>query len=123
MLTLTIYIYVCFSSCQCDGKHPTDNCPYYKKARERHPDAQKGSKRLGGSSKLPGATLRGGRVARQPGDGSCLFHSLSFGLRDGSSAASLRRQVGCRACSVEPLLNQLGCMLIGLYYYCALTLH
>ena len=33
------------------------------------------------------------RVVRQPGDGSCLFHSLSFGLRDGSSAASLRRQI------------------------------
>lgn len=29
----------------------------------------------------------------QPGDGSCLFHSLSHGLRDGSTATGLRRQI------------------------------
>eukprot|EP00966_Prymnesium_polylepis_P288452 6662801-Prymnesium_polylepis.1 len=33
------------------------------------------------------------RVIRQPGDGSCLFHSLCHGLRDGSTANALRRQV------------------------------
>ena len=33
------------------------------------------------------------RVIRQPGDGSCLYHSLSHGLRDGSSATSLRKQI------------------------------
>jgi hypothetical protein len=33
------------------------------------------------------------RVVRQPGDGSCLFHSLSHGLADGSSANKLRREV------------------------------
>ena len=32
------------------------------------------------------------RVVRQPGDGSCLFHSLSHGLADGSSANKLRRE-------------------------------
>jgi hypothetical protein len=26
------------------------------------------------------------RVVRQPGDGSCLFHSLAHGLGDGTSA-------------------------------------
>jgi hypothetical protein len=78
---------------QCDGKHETVSCPYFKKEREKHPDAQRGDKRLGGKSKLPGATIRSARVARQPGDGSCLFHSLSFGLRNGSNASSLRRQI------------------------------
>ncbi len=37
--------------------------------------------------------LRSARVVRQPGDGSCLFHALSYGLRDGSTAHALRRQV------------------------------
>ena len=110
---------------KCDGKHETDNCPYFKKPRDNHPDAQKNSKKLGGFSNLPGnyrfillvilisidtmnvfyffvsifvlycagATLRTARVVRQPGDGSCLFHSLSYGLKDGSNASSLRREV------------------------------
>jgi hypothetical protein len=38
------------------------------------------------------------RVVRQPGDGSCLFHSLAHGLQrvglnEGASAASLRREI------------------------------
>ena len=33
------------------------------------------------------------RGIRQPGDGSCLYHSLSHGLRDGSTAHGLRRQI------------------------------
>jgi hypothetical protein len=37
---------------------------------------------------LPSAT-----IIRQPGDGSCLFHSLSYGLRDGSTAYSLRSEI------------------------------
>ena len=79
---------------KCDGKHETSNCPHYPKAREKHPDAQKNAdKKLGGTSKLPGAIIRNGRVARQPGDGSCLFHSLSYGLKDGSNASSLRRDI------------------------------
>ena len=36
---------------------------------------------------------RRGRIVGQPGDGSCLFHSLAHGLRDGSSASSLRREI------------------------------
>ena len=79
---------------KCDGKHETDKCPYYKKKRENHPDAQKNHwKKLGGTSSLPGAILSNPRVVRQPGDGSCLFHSMSYGLRDGSSASSLRREI------------------------------
>ena len=79
---------------KCDGKHETDKCPYYKKKRENHPDAQKNHwKKLGGTSTLPGAILSNPRIVRQPGDGSCLFHSMSYGLRDGSSASSLRREI------------------------------
>lgn len=33
------------------------------------------------------------RVVPQPGDGSCLFHSLSYGLADRSSASSLRKEI------------------------------
>lgn len=33
------------------------------------------------------------RVVRQPGDGSCLFHSLSCCLADGSDARSLRKEI------------------------------
>lgn len=78
---------------KCDGKHLSSSCPYFKKERETHPDAQRGNKKLGGTSSLPGATLRSARVIRQPGDGSCLFHSMSYGLQDGSNAQSLRRDI------------------------------
>lgn len=78
---------------KCDGKHETDDCPYYKKNREKHPDAQKSGKHIGGSSLLPGAFISNARVVRQPGDGSCLFHSMSYGLRNGQSASKLRSEV------------------------------
>ena len=79
---------------KCDGKHETDDCPYYKKKRDPHPDAQKNYwKKLGGTSTLPGAILKDARVVRQPGDGSCLFHSLSYGLQDRSNASSLRAEL------------------------------
>lgn len=37
--------------------------------------------------------MRHVRVICQPGDGSCLFHSLAFGLGEGAAAASLRREI------------------------------
>ena len=40
-----------------------------------------------------GKVVRGGRIVRQPGDGNCLFHSMSYGLRDGSTARSLRAEI------------------------------
>jgi hypothetical protein len=33
------------------------------------------------------------REVKQPGDGSCLFHSLAYGLNDGTSARRLRREI------------------------------
>jgi hypothetical protein len=71
----------------------TESCPYFKKEREDHPDAKKHKSKIGGISKLPGEFYSNARIARQPGDGSCLFHSLSYGLSDGSSATSLRREI------------------------------
>mmetsp|Transcript_15709 Transcript_15709/g.15847 ORF Transcript_15709/g.15847 Transcript_15709/m.15847 type:complete len:332 (-) Transcript_15709:267-1262(-) len=78
---------------KCDGKHQTDECPYYKKQRDNHPDAQKGDRSLGGTSMLPGSYYPHARIVKQPGDGSCLFHSLSYGLRDGSAAHVLRNEI------------------------------
>jgi hypothetical protein len=43
---------------KCDGKHETENCPYYKKNRDTHPDAQKNFyKKIGGTSNLPGISV------------------------------------------------------------------
>ena len=59
--------------------------------RDKHPDAQKGKGHsMGGSG--GNFVLRRARVVNQPGDGSCLFHSMSYGLGSGS-ASSLRS--GC----------------------------
>lgn len=88
---------------KCDGKHATDDCPYYKKPREAHPDAQRG-KKMGGTSSLPGAILRSARIVRQPGDGSCLFHSMSYGLRNGLTAERLRYDL-CQYIKHNPSLK------------------
>jgi len=81
---------------KCDGRHATDGCPSFNKARENHPDARSspGRKSLGDD---PGRAevLSGASVVRQPADGSCLFHSICHGLCDGTTAPALRRQVRC----------------------------
>ena len=74
---------------KCDGVHATIACPHFRKSRDAHPDAQKGAG--GGLGGLGGGVplrLRRGRVAGQPGDGSCLFHSLRFGLQKGGAACA-----------------------------------
>jgi hypothetical protein len=90
---------------KCDGNHETDACPYYKKSRDSHPDAQKNFyKKMGGTSKLPGSMIRLATVVRQPGDGSCLFHSMSYGLKDGCTAATLRSEI-CQFIAAHPNLK------------------
>lgn len=92
---------------KCDGKHETDNCPYFKKPRENHPDAQKlNPKQMGGTSNLPGAFISSSsaRVIRQPGDGSCLFHSMSYGLGQGYNASRLRSEI-CTFIANNPNLS------------------
>jgi len=69
---------------KCDGPHPTDRCPNFKKVRENHKDAwanygKEHPGRMGSSG--GNFVLRGASVIRQPGDGSCLFHSLCYGLK------------------------------------------
>lgn len=86
---------------KCDGAHSSDACPHFKKTRESHKDAwaHYGTKRplpqMGAS--CGNFTLRSGRCVKQPGDGSCLFHSLCYGLSDGRSsrisARDLREQL------------------------------
>ena len=92
---------------KCDGKHPTDRCPHFKKERDNHPDARRASeKKLLGMASGPVEILKSSlaRVVRQPGDGACLFHSMAHGLRDGSSASSLRRDI-CNFINEHPTLE------------------
>jgi hypothetical protein len=49
-----------------------------------------------------GALLRTAKIVPQPGDGSCLFHSMSYGIRDKSNATSLRRDI-CSYIQHHPL--------------------
>ena len=67
---------------RCDKDHDTEACPAFSKPREEHPDARRGT-----TARALGDTPQGlvvlsplSRVVRQPGDGSCLFHSLVYGL-------------------------------------------
>mmetsp|Transcript_75086 Transcript_75086/g.195661 ORF Transcript_75086/g.195661 Transcript_75086/m.195661 type:complete len:352 (+) Transcript_75086:1-1056(+) len=86
---------------KCDGPHPTDSCPHFQKAREQHKDAwanygQKNPLKMGKSGGR--LVVRQARTVPQPGDGSCLFHSLCFGLNGGQShgqfrAGSLRKEL------------------------------
>ena len=65
---------------RCDKDHDTDACPHYKKPRENHPDAlRRKPLEMGGPAGNFMLRDRDARVARQPGDGSCLYHSLVFG--------------------------------------------
>lgn len=82
---------------RCDGKHHTDRCPHYNKDREKHKDAWVNYGRRGDPKAMGGCggnfVLKSARVVRQPGDGSCLFHSLSHGLQGMTSGQSLRREI------------------------------
>eukprot|EP00294_Goniomonas_avonlea_P004344 CAMPEP_0114552650 /NCGR_PEP_ID=MMETSP0114-20121206/7236_1 /TAXON_ID=31324 /ORGANISM="Goniomonas sp, Strain m" /LENGTH=277 /DNA_ID=CAMNT_0001737537 /DNA_START=55 /DNA_END=888 /DNA_ORIENTATION=+ len=79
---------------RCDGPHLTESCPIYKKPREDHPDAWRnlGRKKPLEMGKGGGNVRVSGSVVRQPGDGSCLFHSMAYGI-GGTSAHSLRREI------------------------------
>ena len=85
---------------RCDGDHATDACPHFQRARDQHPDAQPLEAALRPSSEERPLRCRAKRV-RQPGDGSCLFHSLCAAvvltyhatLRGGIKTASSLRSV------------------------------
>lgn len=82
---------------KCDGKHSTDQCPHFRGDREKHKDAWCNYGRRNGPMQMGGSggnfVLKSARVVRQPGDGSCLFHSLAHGLNSPSSASGLRREI------------------------------
>lgn len=76
---------------KCDGPHPTDKCPFFKKSREDHKDSwvhygDRNPHKMGADG--GNTLLRNARVVHQPGDGSCLFHSLIFGLLGGSAGSA-----------------------------------
>jgi hypothetical protein len=66
---------------KCDGPHHADDCPHFKKPRDDHKDAldNYGTKGKASDDAAP-VIVRNARVVAQPGDGSCLFHSLAYGL-------------------------------------------
>jgi len=84
---------------KCDGPHETGACPHFRRTRENHKDAwvnygRKSPLALGQASCKK--IVQGAHVVPQPGDGSCLFHSLCYGLqRCGSrlNAQQLRREL------------------------------
>lgn len=88
---------------KCDGNHSTDSCPHFKKSRDKHQDAQKSNKKgndIGGSGGNVTIKSHYCKIISQPGDGSCLFHSMSYGLlklgihgAGGGSARKLRRDI------------------------------
>ena len=69
---------------RCDGRHRTEDCTIFKKARDNHPDA---TRRKPPEMGKPGGNfvLQNARVVRQPGDGSCLFHSMTYGMGKGDA--------------------------------------
>lgn len=67
---------------KCDGSHTASSCPHYRKQRGSHPDeirAAVGKRSIFSDSGRTFVLRRDAcRVVRQPGDGSCLFHSLAY---------------------------------------------
>ena len=86
---------------KCDGPHATDQCPHFKFDKEKHKDAWENRGRHLASHDR-GATsdvvvIPQAQEIRKPGDGSCLYHALNFGLnqlgRQHGTAAELRRDL------------------------------
>lgn len=75
---------------KCDGAHETSACPHFKGDRDKHQDAWShySGAAAAGLAHLkarecvaPRSLPRGSAsVVRMPGDGSCLFHSIAYGL-------------------------------------------
>jgi len=74
---------------KCDEAHETQNCPHFRQARDKHADAwsnyhsaspSKGPKAFRECSAPRNLSHHAVRVVRVPGDGSCLFHSIAYGL-------------------------------------------
>ena len=66
---------------RCDGNHRTANCPYFKGGRDNHEDATDGIGKGGVAAEDAPPVIVQASVVSQPGDGSCLFHSLGYFLK------------------------------------------
>jgi len=79
---------------RCDSKsHDTKTCPWFKKARDDHPDANRRRPGDLGAGDGKVVFVKGAVVKQMPGDGNCLFHSLTFGLKRGFNAHTLRKEI------------------------------
>lgn len=83
---------------RCDGPHLTEVCPIFTKPRgagfaENHRDSVRGKPPSIGDVGGDNFILRSARVIPQPGDGSCLFHSLGYGMGGRASAREIRRDI------------------------------
>jgi len=76
---------------KCAEAHRTEECPYYSKPRDTH--TADASPRSQAQDMSVSNVIVKGRLVRQPGDGSCLFHALAYGASDGSDAWSLRQSI------------------------------
>lgn len=75
---------------KCDGPHDTSVCPHFNGPRDEHQDAWSHYSKAAASGHAhhkarecvaPRSLPRGAAsVVRMPGDGSCLFHSIAYGL-------------------------------------------
>jgi hypothetical protein len=97
------------SCCACGGSHETECCPHFKNVRGKHPDCQMAKVKADADADASGdnsivETLSFGLAIKQPGDNSCLFHCLAYGMGDGSTASSIRKEVSC---NLSPLLCSL----------------
>lgn len=93
---------------KCDGPHETSACPHFKKVREKHKDAWsmfgKGKTLAAQKNEMPIVKKGDAKVVKQPGDGTCLFHSLSYGLKDSSTGPQLRKEI-CEFIKANPDLE------------------
>ena len=77
---------------KCDGNHLTDLCPIFKKPRENHPDALRRKANNICQNCNNNYYIDNAKIIGQPGDGNCLFHSISYGLGQGN-AYQLRQEI------------------------------
>ena len=86
---------------KCGGAHASEKCPHYEDDCENHKDAQEN---LGQGHPARARVSTGdyfllpcsrAGIVRQPGDGSCLYHALLYGL-DNSYKASAEKALMLR---------------------------
>ena len=68
---------------RCDGTHVSTECPHFKWPRATHKDARCMPVEERPALAPDVAPVEAsGKLIKQPGDGSCLYHSLSRGERE-----------------------------------------